>query len=77
MYFEIVGELTNVETIAHGRGVRSRQSLRKKYGVGNWRKRKAIARVRLKSGMERLAEVQWHEAHGIGKKDFKIKKFVD
>ena len=78
MDFEIVSEITNVETIATGAGVRDRARLRKQYGRGRWRKLKGVARVRLPSGRVRLAEIHWYEAHGIGKRDFKLKlPFLD
>ena len=77
MFFEIIGSIRGLETIAAGRGVRSRNKLRMKYGPGAWRKRKGTAKVRLADGTEREVEVHWYEAHGIGKKDFKIKKYVD
>jgi hypothetical protein len=44
---------------------------------GRWRKRKGIARVRLEDGDIRLAEVHWYEAHGIGRKELKIKRYID
>ena len=34
---------------------------------------KGVARIRLKAGRIRLAELHWYEAHGIGKKEFKRK----
>lgn len=77
MWFEIVSDITDVETIARGRGVRSRANLRKKHGSGTWRKMKGKARIRLRNGVERFAEIHWYEAHGIGKKDFKFKKYLD
>ena len=77
MFFEIVGGITDIDTIARGQGVKSREALRKKYGSGAWRKMKGKARVRLSDGTEREAEVHWYEAHGIGKKEFKIKRFLD
>ncbi len=77
MYFEIVGEITDIETIAKGRAIRDLARLRKKYGAGRWRKLKGIARVRLEDDSIRRAEVHWYEAHGIGKKRFKIKQFLD
>ena len=78
MDFEIVSEITDVETIAAGPGVRDRARLRKQDGRGRWRKLKGVARVRLKSGRIRLAEVHWYEAHGIGKREFKLKlPFLD
>jgi hypothetical protein len=76
VYFEIIGELTSVETIAAGSGIRELARLRKFYGRGRWRKRKGIARVRLTDGEIVLAEVHWYEATGIGKREFKIKRFV-
>jgi hypothetical protein len=78
MDFELVSEITNIETIAAGTGVRDRARLRKQYGRGRWRKLKGVARVRLLSGRIRLAEVHWYEAHGIGKREFKLKlPFLD
>ena len=77
MYFEIVGEVTRVETFAAGSSIREVARLRKFYGRGRWRKRKGIARVRLEDGTVRLAEVHWYEAHGIGRKEFKIKRYID
>lgn len=78
MDFEIVGEVVDVETIASGPGVRNRTRLRKQYGRGRWRKLKGVARVQLADGTVRLAEVHWYEAHGIGKKEFKLKlPFLD
>ena len=43
---------------------------------GRWRKRKGVARVRLDDGTVALAEVHWYEASGIGKVEFKIKRFI-
>ena len=78
MDFEFVSEITDIETIAVGRGVRDRARLRKQYGRGRWRKRKGVANVRLPDDTIRLAEVHWYEAHGIGKKEFKLKlPFLD
>ena len=77
MNFEILGEITVVETIASGTGIRDLRRLRKNYGKGRWRKMKGIARVRLASGRIRLAELHWYEAHGIGKKEIKRKCYLD
>jgi len=77
MYFEILGDIADVEIIAQGQGVRSRDLLRKKYGAGRWRKMKGNATVQLADGSIRRAEVHWYEAHGIGRRDFKIKRFLD
>ena len=72
MHFEIVGSISGIETIAAGPSVRIRALLRKRYGRGRWRKLKGVARVRLEDGRILDAEVHWYEAHGIGRKDFKI-----
>lgn len=78
MDFEIVSEITDIETIAAGTGVRDRARLRKLYSKGRWRKLKGVAKVRLLSGRIRLAEIHWYEAHGIGKREFKLKlPFLD
>jgi len=73
MDFEIVSELTAVETIASGKGVRDRSRLRKLYGGIRWRKLKGVAQVRLSSGRIRTAEIHWYEAQGVGKREFKLK----
>jgi hypothetical protein len=76
--FEIVSEIKDVETIAVGRSIRALRRLNKRYGKGRWRKKKGTATVKLQDGSLRLAEVHWYEAHGIGKRDIKIKfPFLD
>ena len=77
MTFEIVGEIEHIATIATGQGVRVRSLLRKIYGPGRWRKRKGVATVRLANGMLRRVELHWYEAHGIGRRDCKIKTYLD
>ncbi len=37
---------------------------------------KGIAEVRLSDGSVKRAEIHWFEAHGIGKKDIKVKHYV-
>jgi hypothetical protein len=76
MYFEVVGTIKQVEVIAAGLGVRERRRLWKAYGRGSWRKLKGIARIKLRTGARVTAEVHWYEAHGIGKKEFKIKRLL-
>jgi hypothetical protein len=75
--FEIVGAIEHVETIASGTGVKVRARLQKIYGRGRWRKRKGIAMVRLSNGKLRRVELHWYEAHGIGRRDMKIKAYLD
>ena len=77
MYFEIVGPITDVETIATVRSIRQLSRLRRQYGQGRWRKLKGIATVRIASGELRRAEIHWYEAHGIGSVRHKIKRFID
>lgn len=77
MSFEVVGQIGEVETIAAGSGIRILPLLRKRYGKGRWRKLKGVAHVRLGDGTIRLAEVHWFEAHGIGKKMMRIKRYLD
>ena len=77
MFFEICGELEDIESFAIGNSIRELPRLRKFYGRGRWRKRKGFARVRLPNGTIRKAERHWYEASGIGRKEFKIKRFVD
>jgi hypothetical protein len=42
-----------------------------------WRKKKGIAKIRLADGTIRLAELHWYEGHGKGKKETKIKKYLE
>jgi hypothetical protein len=77
MYFEIASEITEVEIIAVGSKIRGLARLRKQFGKGRWRKLKGVATVRLKSGRLREVELHWYEAHGIGKRKLKIKRYLD
>jgi hypothetical protein len=77
MNFEVVGEITEVETFAVGNAIRELPRLRRVYGVGRWRKRKGVANIRLADGSVCKAEVHWYEAHGIGRKEVKIKRYLD
>ncbi len=76
MHFTIVGELAEIETIATSSGIRELARLRKLYGRGRWRKRKGIAEVRLPEGTFVRAELHWYEATGIGRREYKIKRFI-
>lgn len=73
MDFEILGEITDIEPIAIRRSIRELARLRRQYGEGRWRKLKGIVTVRLRDGTIHTAEVHWYEAHGIGRKEFKLK----
>lgn len=76
MHFEILGDITEVEVIARGKGIRRLKVLRKRYGGRSWRKLKGFASVRLATGSVRRAELHWYEAHGVGRKGLKIKRFL-
>lgn len=75
--FRIVDEISRVETIAAGSGINELQRLVRRYGVGRWRKRKGVAFVQILDGPPRLAELHWYEATGIGRREVKIKRYLD
>jgi len=75
--FDVIGAIEKVETIAAGPSVKVRTFLRKTYGRGRWRKLKGGATVRLLNGSLHQVELHWYEAHGIGRRDFKIKAYLD
>ena len=77
MNFEIVGPISNIEHIARGTSVKVRSYLRKAYGQGRWRKMKGTASVRMPNGEIHRVELHWYEAHGVGKRDIKIKRYLD
>lgn len=76
MKFEIVGKIEDIEIIAVGTNIRDLAYLRKVYGRGRWRKLKGKASVKLPNGQIRRVELHWYEAHGIGRKDIKIKYYL-
>jgi hypothetical protein len=75
--FKILGRIENSQTIAVGSTIRDVRRLHKSYGLGVWRKRKGVARVRLEDGTICRAEIHWYEAHGIGKKELKLKRRIE
>jgi hypothetical protein len=77
MDFKLLSEISQIETIAAGPGIHIRRALHKKYGSARWRKLKGIARIELPDGTTWLAEVHWYEAHGIGRKDLKLKDLLE
>ncbi len=77
MRIQIIGKITHIETIAVGNEIREFARLVKFYGRGRWRKRKGVASVRLADGTIVKAELHWYEAHGIGKKELKIKRLLE
>jgi len=77
MHFEVIGNISEIETIVVNRGIRILPLLQKRYGKGRWRKLKGVATVRLNDGTIRFAEIHWFEAHGIGKRKMRIKHYLD
>ncbi len=77
MPFEVLGEITDSATIAVGKGIRDLPRLQRLYGKGRWRKMKGQAMIRLRSGRVRLAELHWYEAHGVGRREIKRKRYLD
>jgi hypothetical protein len=77
MWFELVSGITSIETIAAGTSIREIARLRKRYGPGRWRKRKGLGKIRLADGTIYTAELHWYEAHGIGKKEVRIKHLME
>jgi len=75
--FEIVGTIQNVEIVAIKHSIRDLRLLERMYGKGRWRKLKGIAKVQLENGRIRSAELHWYEAHGVGKRQMKIKRYLD
>lgn len=77
MSFEIIGTIEDIEIIAANTSIRDLARLRKQYGRGRWRKLKGKATVRLANGRVTRVEIHWYEAHGIGRKKFKIKRYLE
>ncbi len=77
MDFELIGDLSEVETAAVNLSIRENADLKARFGGRRWRKLKGVAMVRLPNGSIRRAEIHWYEAHGVGKRKLKLKRFVD
>lgn len=73
---EVISEITDIEIIAIGNSIRNLDRLQKKHGRGRWRKLKGLANVRLPDDTICFAEIHWYEAHGIGKRDIKVKRIL-
>lgn len=73
---EIIGDISEIETIAVGNRIRDLRRLKRTYGDGRWRKLKGRAMVRLPDGTISRAEVHWYEMASIGRRDIKIKRVI-
>ena len=74
--FEVIGEITDLETIAIGNSIRVIKRLKRFYGGGRWRKLKGIAKVKLPDGTICKAEVHWYEMSSVGRKECRIKRIL-
>jgi len=74
---ELRGEISSIEVIATDTGIRELPRLIRAYGRGRWRKLKGVATVNLPDGSSALAEIHWYEAHGIGRKELKLKRLLE
>lgn len=77
MHFRVLGSISAAQTIAVGPAIREITRLRRVYGRARWRKRKGVARVELADGSVRTAELHWYEATGVGRRELKIKRYID
>jgi hypothetical protein len=77
MDFDILEEIANVETVDAGKRIRELPRFEKQYGRGRWRKMKGEAKIRLRNGRVIRAELHWYEAHGIGRKEYKRKRYLE
>ena len=75
--FKLIGRIRLIQTVAVGNRIREIRELRETYGTGRWRKRKGVALVSLPNGTIRHVELYWYEAHGIGRKKLKVKRYLD
>lgn len=75
--FDVIGQITNVQVIARGHGIRELARLNRTYGDTRWRKLKGEATIRLPNGAVRRAEIHWYEGHGVGKQELKRKRYLD
>jgi hypothetical protein len=57
--------------------IRDLPRLARTYGAGRWRKCKGIATVELATAPVHRVELHWYEAHGIGRKELKIKRYLE
>jgi hypothetical protein len=75
--FELLGEVADPETIAVNLSIRDRRRLIAGHGGRRWRKLKGVGLVRFPNGETHRAELHWYEAHGVGRRDMKVKRVLD
>jgi hypothetical protein len=77
VFFKLISKIADVEKIASGKGTREKRRLRKLHGGRIWKKLKGTVTVELTDGTICHAEVHWYEAHGVGKRELKIKRILE
>jgi hypothetical protein len=77
MDFHLLGDVRDIEPIAANLSIRERKTLMVRFGGRRWRKLKGVAMVRFPNGEVHLAELHWHEAHGVGRRKMKVKRVLD
>jgi hypothetical protein len=77
VWFEIIGPIQDAHTLASGRRIRELARLVRRHGYGRWRKRAGAATIRIADGSIHRAEVHWYEATGIGRREIKVKRYLD
>ena len=75
LQMKLLGNISRVEVIAEGRGIREYARLVEQYGGRNWKKCKGIALVEAFEAPS-LAEIHWYECHGVGKVKMKVKRWL-
>jgi hypothetical protein len=76
MPFEIVGDITQVETIATGRRIRTSLGCAGSMVEGDGGSSKGLPWSACGVGPYARG-AHWYEAHGIGRKEIKRKRYVD
>jgi hypothetical protein len=77
MHFDLVGEFTDVETIATGCGIRELPRLRRLYGKGRWRKMKGVVRNRSGAAGSGSPNCTRMKHTASARKEFKRKRYLD
>jgi len=75
--FELLSDITNIETISINLSIREREKLKARFGGQRWRKLKGVALIRFPNGEVCHGELHWYEAHGVGRRKMKVKRVLD
>jgi hypothetical protein len=75
--FELLSEITTIEVISVNLSIRELARLRTAFGGKRWRKLEGVGRVRFPDDTIRTAELEWHEARGVGRRRMKVKRRLD